>query len=131
MTRHDHAMLQRTVLMVCLICAGCMGGVGFSGVVGSGVAKTETRDVGGGFKRIRLDVSPTFHVPIGDKQSLTVTADDNILPVIETTLEGDELHIGSHESYSPKISVKIDIVMSSLEALAINGSGDVSIAGLE
>jgi hypothetical protein len=60
-----------------------------------------------------------------------VTADDNLLPMIETTVSGETLKIGSKGSYSTSLGVKIKITAPSLDALAISGSGDVHVKGLK
>src|SRR5688500_9858117 len=74
---------------------------------GSGVAKTETRDVAE-FTRIEATGSPNVTVTIGDKQSLTIEADDNILPLLTTEVKDGKLVIASEKntSYSPKTDIK-------------------------
>jgi len=127
-------MDHRTGLLIALGFFGSLFTVGCTSawadsVKGSGVAKTEARDVGA-FTRIRLDGSADVKVTIGDKPSLTVSGDDNILPLIDTKVEDNQLVITSHQSISPKLPLKVEITTPSLGAFAINGSGDVKITGL-
>ena len=121
-------LLTAIALFGTLFTAGCTSAWAAT-VQGSGVAKTETRDVGA-FSLVRLDGSADVKVTIGEKPSLTISGDDNILPLIETTVKDNQLVITSHGSISPKLPLKAEITTPSLTGFAINGSGDVKIAGL-
>ena len=55
-------------------------------LAGSGRLVTETRAVSG-FTGISLAMPGHVEVTQGDTESLTVTADDNVLPLIETVVE--------------------------------------------
>src|SRR4051812_40191266 len=121
-------VLTYAVLAVMLCISGCVM-VGDQ-VQGSGVAKSETRDVPT-FTRIDSAGSADVTVTIGDKQSLTVEADDNILPLIDTNVKGDKLQIGSHDSFSTRTPIKITITMAKLEEARVAGSGSVNATGID
>jgi hypothetical protein len=112
---------------------GCVGVVGSMGpaVKGSGVAKTETRDVGA-FTKIQIEGSGNVTITVDPSQppSFVLEADDNILPLVETTVHGDTLIISSKESYSTRIGVRATVVVASLEAAHISGSGDLVAHGV-
>lgn len=55
---------------------------GLLGTPGSGVAKTETREFSP-LDQVELSGAGTLEVTIGQPQSIVVTCDDNILPLIE------------------------------------------------
>jgi hypothetical protein len=120
--------------MICLpvLCLGLVGfgSCSFIGVHGSGNAKTETRSLAS-FSKIHLSGSPDVEVAIGSPQSLEITADDNILPIIESKVEGDTLHIGSKESYNTSLGVKFKITVPTLEGVSVTGSGDIHATGLK
>jgi hypothetical protein len=97
---------------------------------GSGVSKTETRAVGS-FSKIDLAGSPGVEVTVGSDTSVAVTTDDNILPTIETTVEGDTLHINSKQSYNTSLGVKVNVKVPSLNGVSISGSGDIHVMGLQ
>lgn len=99
-------------------------------VQGSGVMKTETRQVDA-FTRIEIRSGADIDATIGKEQSLTVEAEDNILPLIDTTVKNGTLIVGSNASYSTNKGVKLHLVVPSLEGLTIRGSGNVNIAGLK
>src|SRR4051812_22937807 len=86
-------------IAVMSISLGCVGVNGCSmgpAVKGSGVAKTESRQVGP-FTRISIEGSGNVVVTVDPTQpaSLVLKADDNILPLVETTVKGDTLVISS------------------------------------
>jgi hypothetical protein len=99
-------------------------------IQGSGVAKTETRTVPA-FSKIELAGSPEVEVVVGKAVSLTVTADDNLLPLIDTEVKGHTLEIGSHDSYNSHVGVKVKITVPTLEGANISGSGDIHVTGLK
>jgi hypothetical protein len=123
--------------MTCIIHSlviGAMFGVsgcGFGGprVKGSGVARTETREVGG-FTRVESAGSANVTIQIGGTQSVVIETDDNILPLIETSVKGDRLVIGSHGSYSTRIGVKVTITVPALDEARISGSGNITVSGV-
>ena len=95
---------------------------------GSGRVSTESRAVAD-FSRIALRGSMTLVVNQGDKTSVTVRADDNLLPLLETVVDGSRLEIGwkKGESVRHKNNVTVTVVTPRLTALAVAGSGDVEL----
>ncbi|MGO8701066.1 MAG: head GIN domain-containing protein [Limisphaerales bacterium] len=97
---------------------------------GSGNIKTEARNVGS-FTKINLSGSPDIAVTIGPELSVAVTTDDNILPVINTTVDGATLNVYSKQSYHSTQEVKVEITMPALDGVSVSGSGDIQVAGLK
>jgi hypothetical protein len=62
---------------------------------------------------------------------VTISGDDNVVPLIDTSVRGGTLVIGNRQSYNSKIGVKVVIAVPSLDAFTLNGSGDVKINGLQ
>jgi hypothetical protein len=109
-------------------------------VLSSGNVRTETRDLGS-FSKIESTGSPDVEVNFGPKQTVSVTADDNILPLIETRVTGDTLMIGSTGSFmTTSISigsysagskgVKLNITVPALEGAKSTGSGNIVVNGV-
>ena len=98
-------------------------------IQGSGVAKTETRDVPV-FTSVSSAGSPDVTITIGQQQSLSIEADDNILPVLTTEVKNGKLEIGSSESYSPKTKIKITITVAQLDGASVAGSGEINVVGV-
>ncbi|MBS1704965.1 MAG: DUF2807 domain-containing protein [Armatimonadetes bacterium] len=80
-------------------------------IKGSGIAKTETRQVGE-FTTLRLQGGIQATIKIGSSPSLQITADDNILPYLEAKNKGQKLTVelgkGSFTTANP-ITVVITI----------------------
>jgi hypothetical protein len=122
-------MLFSGLMTMLLGVSGCVFGPSNS-VEGSGVSKTEMRDVPA-FTQIQSGGTADVTVTIGDKQSLEITADDNILPLLDTEVKGEKLIIGSHDSYSPKTDIKINITVKSLTGASVGGTGAMKISGVD
>jgi hypothetical protein len=69
-------------------------------------------------------------ITIGSETQVIVEADDNLLPLIDTHVEDDELVIESHGSYSTHRSTKAHVQMPALTKIALDGSGDIRVNGL-
>ena len=93
---------------------------------GSGVMKQETRPVAN-FSRLVLALPAVVTLSQGATESLTITTDDNLLPVIATRVESGELIIDADKSrgFSTTQQIKIRLVVRSLNGITIKGSGDV------
>ena len=97
-------------------------------VSGSGKEVDVARKVGA-FTVLRLDSSIDVHARQGATPSVSVHADDNIEPLIETFVEGDELVVRMKKgtSFSTHHNVVVDVVFTSLTAARQHGSGDLHI----
>ena len=99
---------------------------GFGRVQGSGVEKTETRNVGD-FTRVEVSGATVLEISAGQSAtSVSVTADDNILPLIETKVVAGVLRIGSERSHSRKLPVTVKIGMPKLEGIQASGSSKIN-----
>jgi len=98
------------------------------GVTGSGKEVDVARQVGA-FSVLRLDSSVDVHARQGATPSVSVHADDNIEPLIETAVEGDALVVRMKKgtSYSTHHKVVVDVVFTTLTAAQQHGSGDLHI----
>lgn len=96
---------------------------------GSGKVISEKRDVRG-FRRVELAGSGELSIGQGNTESLSVEADDNILPRIKTDVVGDRLRIGIEHGVSihPTAPIRYNLVVRDLAGLELSGSGKI-IAG--
>jgi len=115
-----------------LLCLGLIysGSCNPNAIHGSGVSKTESRAVGS-FSKIDLSGSPDVEVAVGPATSVSVTTDDNILPIVETTVGGDTLSIDSKGSYNTSLGVKVNITVPTLDGVSVSGSGNIRVTGLK
>ena len=101
-------------------------------VRGSGVVKTQSRDVSG-FSAIALSAIGEVHVERGDKDSLTVEAEDNVLPLLETTVKDGKLTLSpkNNSNISPTRPIVYRITTKQLDGVSISGSGSVHAAKVD
>ena len=101
-------------------------------VVGSGKSATETRQVRD-FQAISSRGSMNVVVRQSDHEAVQVKGDDNIVPLVETTLEGHTLVVamkkGANISTRSDLVVTVDVI--ALNAISSSGSGDVRIESLK
>ncbi len=93
---------------------------------GSGVVKEEDRAVAN-FSQLAIGVPAIISVSQGNTESLSISTDDNLLPLIYTRVANGELSItaDNNRGFSTKHPLKIRLSVKNLNAIKINGSGDV------
>ena len=95
-------------------------------VRGNGVMKSEARPVSG-FTSIGLAIGAAVEVKLGTTEGVTIQADENLLPLIETSVRHGTLEIKAvrdHLSLSSN-SIRIVVQAKSIDGLAIGGSGSI------
>lgn len=118
------------VLVTAVLSLGCQLDLGFaSSVVGSGEKATESRELAA-FDAIEVIGSTDVVFEVG-APSVTLEGDANVLPLIETRVEGSTLVIEPRRSYNSHRGVVARVRAEHLESVSIRGSGDVEAAGLE
>jgi hypothetical protein len=99
-------------------------------VQGSGTLITESRSASG-FDEIVVLGSGTVRVAVTGTESLTIEAEDNIMPLLTTEVRNGRLELGSEESFSTTRGITYTITVVTLEGVEINGSGDVTADGVD
>jgi hypothetical protein len=136
-------VLVLSVLVMSACCSFRAGAVAFGQgradgrrtktVVGSGRLRTEARMVRG-VHALRLVAPVSVHVVQGDKESLRIQADDNILPLITTECENGVLVVGLRQDLAntvrPTRPIKLNLVVRELSEIDIPGAGEVESPGL-
>lgn len=118
---------QSLVLMLSLILIGCCVRISSPpATVGSGVAATDSRTVAG-FSAVHLNGTGRLIIHQADTESLTITADDNILPLLQSDVQGGTLHLGPQpgSNIRPKTPIVYELTLKDLNSVQINGSGQV------
>ena len=100
------------------------------GVRGSGNVITESRDVSG-FDEIVVLGSGEIVVDIDGTESLTIEAEDNIIPLLTTEVSGGRLELSVESNTSPTVEVKYSITAAALVGVSIAGSGDVTVIDID
>lgn len=100
-----------------------------NGIAGSGVRKSEVRALEN-FGEIRLGGAMELSVEVSTDSTVTVEADDNLLPHIKTEVEDEILTITSDNISSSKIPV-ITITTPTLLELKVSGASTAQVNGLK
>lgn len=100
-----------------------------TGTKGSGSIKTETREVGK-FSAIEAGGALHLDVTVGRSESLQVSGDDNIVPLITTQVQGERLVIKSSKPYSARNPVKVTLSVPVITLVSLSGASRLSMRGV-
>lgn len=110
---------------IVLFASGC-----HMGVKGSGLRRTEKRDVGS-FSAI--DVSGMLHVEVTCQKpvSLEIEGDDNLLSLIQTEVVNNVLQIKSTKNYHSREPIVVRLSVPSLDRIESTGATRVRVSDLK
>ena len=111
--------------VVLLVLTGC------SVVSGSGQVASETRQVSG-FTGIDLSGVGEVIIEQGQSESLTIEADDNVLPVLTSEVEDSVLRLDRkpRNTVTTRNPIRYRVTLQDLTSLELSGSGSVSAENL-
>lgn len=99
-------------------------------IQGSGNVITEKRKLNG-FSKLSISAAVDIEYFASENYSLELTADDNIVPIITSTIVGDTLIIDTNQSYSTQSKLHASIYgPSTLKGVKTDGSSDVNLQGI-
>lgn len=102
----------------------------FNGVRGQGPLVDEVREVET-FTAIEAGGGIHLEVTVGAAQSVRLDAQENILDILTTEVEGGTLVIGSSDSYSTSRRITATISMESLDGLELSGGAAGDVHGVD
>jgi putative autotransporter adhesin-like protein len=110
----------------------CVAGCDIAGVPGSGNVVSETRPVSG-FSSVDLSGAGEVIVDRNGTESLTVSADDNLLPYLTTDVRGGVLTLGTKPgtNVNPSKRIVYKLTAKDLDGLSVSGSGSVEATGIK
>lgn len=97
------------------------------GIAGSGVRKTEKRDLKP-FKAIDAKGAYEINVTCQKPASFEIEADDNILPLIKTEVHDGVLTVSNDENYHSSKVVTLRIDVPELNEVTSRGAGEINIS---
>lgn len=99
---------------------------------GSGKVTTDKRTLSG-YDALGLKGSLNVKLRQAAEEGVEVTGDDNIVPFVETRVEGNTLVVTTKKgvSFSTRNPITVLVKVKSLKAIAISGSGDLSAEPLK
>ena len=102
-----------------------------STVEGTGVPATQARDVAA-FNSVELAGSNNVVIRVGEKYSVVVRADRNLLNRVTTEVQSGKLVIANTRgSFTTKSPMTIEVTVPRLNALTLSGSGNIVVGGIE
>lgn len=115
------------ILVTCFFLTAC----GKQEVVGTEKMGSQTRQLSA-FSGINVSGFYDVTIKVGAPQSITVTANSNLLPYIESTVSGKELSIQAKKGYMlrPTATPAITIVTPEVKRIELNGNNQVTVNGV-
>lgn len=125
---HPHPLTRRLALASLALASP----LARAATLGSGRSATEARTLGA-IDEVTVSMGLNLVITQGPEQRLDVTADDNLLPLLETVLSGSRLHLRWRrgESVVTRSSPQARLQVVSLRALACEGSGRIELQALK
>jgi hypothetical protein len=111
-------------LSLALLISGCNQLL--NSVPGSGKPATENRNVSG-FSSVELEGSGDLHIEQTGTESLSITADDNLLQYLTSDVSGGRLRLAARNgiNFSASGPVVYKLTVKSLDGISLSGSGTV------
>ncbi|HET9219668.1 MAG TPA: DUF2807 domain-containing protein [Terriglobia bacterium] len=113
-------------ILVIIVFAALAGGCRSSEIQGSGTVISETRPVSG-ISIVELSGDTTLDIEQTGTESLTITADDNILPLLKSEVHNGRLRLGEHTGFSRDAEqrVRYRLTVKDLNEIGLSGDGRV------
>ena len=114
------------LLILVFVLSACSRPQEMEFVRGSGAIASEARAIEG-VRGVTLATLGELIIELGEDEGLTIEAEENLLPYLETTVRGGMLTIGSREgvSLSPSETVTYYLTVTGLDSLAVSSSGNI------
>lgn len=122
--------MRRIAICLTALLLLALGGCHFGGVRGSGVRKTEKRDLPA-FNAIETTGAFEVQVSCQKSPSFEIEGDDNILPLIQTEVRNDVLRVSSHKSFNTQQPISIRISVPDLTSVSSTGAGKFVVSNLK
>jgi hypothetical protein len=97
---------------------------------GSGVPAVAERDLPP-FTAVDLGGANDVTLRMGDAQSVTVYADDNLIDLVTTEVRDGTLVIGNEESFSTVSPMRVEVVAPVFAGVELTGSGTITVSNLD
>jgi hypothetical protein len=133
MKRKLYLILGISILMLAtMACSVNLPDINFSTVKGNGNVISENRDVSG-FSGITLAGIGSLYIEQGSTESLRIEGEENLLPLIETTVTDGTLHIQFKRNTNPMPTKELNyyLTVKDLTRVGVSGLGNVEIKPIQ
>ncbi len=123
-----HLRLLGVMAVFALATTACAGSlIGGSTVKGSGNVKTEVRQVSG-FSAVKLSGIGSLEIAQTGTEGLSISAEDNLLPLINANVQGGvlDIHIQPNTNLQPTQPIIYLLSVKDLTAISLSGAGSVT-----
>ena len=122
---------RRAAFAALLACAAC-GSFAAPAIVGSGHAAAEDRPASG-FTRLAVSVPGEIELVQGPDEGVSVAADDNVLPRVQTVVDHGTLLVrfARGAAVRTRTPIRVTVRARSIESVAVTGSAALHAAHLE
>jgi len=116
--------------LLTILCSACGFGPA-KVVVGSGNVVEESRQVSG-VSGVNLATIGDLTIELGEKEAISITADDNLVEYLKTSVVGGVLRIEVNDrvNLNPSTPIKYSLTVKSLESIKVTSVGDVMAPAL-
>lgn len=121
---------MKNVLIACIVIITLCSFGSWETITGNGNVKKETREVSD-YTGVSLAGSMNVQMAYGNSNSITVEADENLLPFIETVVQGGKLLVKTKDKVSLKSKNKlvVYVTLTKVTDLTVSGSGNITGSG--
>ena len=118
--------------LIVFVLTGCFFPMRTTRVIGSGKVITESRRVAN-FSGVELTGVGTLLIKQGDQESLEITAEENIIEFLQSTVRGKNLVLGVQDfvSIDPREEIIYRLTVKELDRIETSGLGNVEIDTLK
>ena len=111
---------MKTIAILLAAAAAIIAGCSRVGIKGDGVIKTESRSLS---DFSTLEVNGAYKITwTPGKPALTISTDQNLLPLIKTTVNGNTLQINQEQNLRPTKGITIVLSSASLSDIKVTGA---------
>jgi hypothetical protein len=82
------------------------------------------------FRAVAVSGQLRLELELGPEQHVVIVGDDNLVPLIEAVVQGDELTLRSTQSYQSDEPVIVRVVVPSLQRLHLSGATEAELRRL-
>jgi hypothetical protein len=112
------------IVLTCLAITACVNGQIRRTVYGNHKVVKQERTAGS-FTGIRVSAGIDVYVKQGDKESITVEADENLQEYIRTDISGDVLKVGTDANIRDAEKKNVYVTMREIKSLNTSSAGDI------
>jgi hypothetical protein len=125
--RTSFILVVAALMLSILACSVNFGNnVGVNTIRGSGTVVTVKRDVSN-ISSVELAMTGTLHISMGESETLSIEAEDNLMGYIQTDVSLGKLVIKTSEgtTLQPTRPIIYNLTVTKLSAIAISSDGDI------